>query len=163
MCKLGFYGSLIHCWSWGPQIPLCPRMLNLVLSFPLGEDGGQLPTGPLPSCCVSSQGPRLCHCRLSGSNVLIHSLGVAGLWDLPFSAVIGQRDHGREVHGSSWECVWVCVCVCTHTCLLCACLRGGVWGVSVLLRPLGRDKGSSSNLQQGLSPEQATCLPGQAG
>ena len=51
--------------------------------------------------------------------------------------------------------VCVCVCVCvralTHTCLLCACLRGGVWGVSILLRPLGRDKGSSSNLQGGLS------------
>lgn len=27
--------------------------------------------------------------------------------------------------------------------------------MSILLRPLGRDKGSSSNLQQGLSPEQA--------
>ena len=47
--------------------------------------------------------------------MLIHSLGVAGLWDLPFSAVIGQRDHGREVHGSSWECVCVCVCVCALT------------------------------------------------
>lgn len=80
-------------------------MLNLVLSFPLGEDRGQLSTGPLPSCRVSSQGPRLCHCRLSGSNVLIHSLGVAGQWDLPFSAVIG----------GSWQQLGVCVFVCVHS------------------------------------------------
>ena len=50
--------------------------------------------------------------------MLIHSLGGAGQWDLPFSAVIGQRDHGREVHGSSWECVYVCVCVCVHSHML---------------------------------------------
>lgn len=48
VCKLGFYGSLIHCWSWGPQIPLCPRMLNLVLRFSLGgkEDSPPTPTPP---------------------------------------------------------------------------------------------------------------------
>lgn len=46
--------------------------------------------------------------------MLIHSLGAAGQWDLTFSAVIGQRDHGRGGPGSSWECVCVCVCARVH-------------------------------------------------
>lgn len=34
----------------------------------------------------------------------------------------------------------------------CVYLRGGGWGLSILLRPLGRDKGSSPSLEGGLKP-----------
>lgn len=57
--------------------------------------------------------------------MLIHSLGVAGQWDLPFSAVIGQRDHGRRFMAAAGS-----VCVCVHSHMLAVPFEGrGLRGV----------------------------------
>lgn len=131
-------------------------MLNLVLSFPMrGRGEESSPQAPTPPAVSPPKAPGFVSCRLSGSNVLIHSLGATGQWDLLLSAVIGQRDHRRGVSGSSWERV----CLRTHPP---ACVpEGRGLEVSTLLRPLGRDKGPSSSLGQGLSPP-VMSLPGQS-
>lgn len=55
------------------------------------------------------------------------------------------------------------MCLCMRAYMQVCLFEGRVLGVSTLFSPLGRDKGSSSSPEPGLSPEQGMFLPGEAG